>query len=76
MMRRWRRGRDTYATSLKLEARVPVPVFDALRAAGHHTEPVPGFASIVGHAGAPVLHPNGAMGGAHDPRSDDLGAAV
>jgi gamma-glutamyltranspeptidase/glutathione hydrolase len=75
---RWLLGRTVGApsTALKLEARVPPAVFEALRAAGHETEWLPEFSSAVGHAGALVLHPNGVISGAFDPRSDGSVAAA
>jgi gamma-glutamyltranspeptidase/glutathione hydrolase len=45
-----------------------------LRGAGHDVEILNAFTSTMGHAGAVVLHPNGMLEGATDPRSD--GAAM
>ena len=42
----------------------------ALRQAGHDIEVVEEFSDQMGHAGALVLHPNGVIAGAADPRSD------
>ncbi len=41
-----------------------------LRRAGHRVEITRAFDSTMGHAGALVLHPNGVIEGASDPRSD------
>ncbi len=75
---RWLLGRSwgSPSATLKLEARVPGHLFEALRAAGHDAELVPEFSSIMGHAGALVLHPDGVIEGAFDPRSDGAVAAA
>ena len=41
----------------------------ALREAGHEANTVAAFDSVMGHAGAIVLHPSGVIEGATDPRS-------
>jgi gamma-glutamyltranspeptidase/glutathione hydrolase len=75
---RWLLGRTwgSHSTTLKLEARISETVSAALRAAGHNTEPVPHFSAAMGHAGALVLHPNGVIEGASDPRSDGAAAGI
>jgi oxamate amidohydrolase len=69
---RWLLGRTWGQTSdtLKLEARFPPDVVEALRAMGHEVEIVGEYDEIVGHAGAIVAHPNGTLEGGTDPRSD------
>jgi gamma-glutamyltranspeptidase len=65
-------GADT--TSLKLENRFDTGLVQELIDAGHDVEFLPEFSSLVGHAGAVVLHPNGLVETATDPRAD--GAAL
>ncbi|MEM7224405.1 MAG: gamma-glutamyltransferase family protein [Pseudomonadota bacterium] len=60
---------------LRLEDRVPVELVESLRAAGHQVTLVEPFDEVMGHAGAIVLHPDGLMEGANDPRCDGLVAA-
>jgi gamma-glutamyltranspeptidase/glutathione hydrolase len=69
---RWLLGRTWGAQSvtLKLEARIAPDVVRALAAAGHDVETIEAHSDLVGHAGALVLHPNGVIAGAVDPRSD------
>ena len=50
------------------------PDLEALRDAGHDVEMVPAFDDMMGHAGAVVVHADGVIEGASDPRSD--GGAV
>jgi gamma-glutamyltranspeptidase/glutathione hydrolase len=70
---RWVLGRTWGAprTALRLEPRFDDALIDALMAAGHDldvlAEP---YSDVMGHAGAVVLHPNGGLEGAHDPRAD------
>jgi gamma-glutamyltranspeptidase/glutathione hydrolase len=74
---RWLLGRTWGAatTTLKIEDRFDPAVIDQLKCSGHDIEVVEGFADIMGHAGAIVLHPDGLMEGASDPRSDGAVAA-
>lgn len=65
-------GADT--TSLKLEKRFDPGLMQALKDAGHDVEWLPDYSSLVGHAGAVVLHPDGLVETATDPRAD--GAAL
>ena len=62
-------------TDLRIEARFPDQVIDALRQAGHDVAVVADFDQVMGHAGAAVLHPSGILEGANDPRSDGAVAA-
>jgi gamma-glutamyltranspeptidase/glutathione hydrolase len=69
---RWLLGRTWGQTSdtLKLEARFPAEVVEALERMGHEVEIVADYDEIVGHAGAIMRHPNGVLEGGTDPRSD------
>jgi gamma-glutamyltranspeptidase/glutathione hydrolase len=62
---------------LTVESRFDEGVVAQLRAAGHDVamldEP---YADSMGHAGAVVLHPNGTLEGAHDPRADGGAAGL
>ena len=76
---RWVLGRTWGAdrTSLRLEPRSDGNLIDALQSAGHEidvlTEP---YSDVMGHAGAVVLHKDGSLEGAHDPRADGGAAGV
>ena len=69
---RWLLGRTwgDASTSLKVESRLDPAVCEALRAAGHELETIGAFDDLAGHAGAVVLHPDGRMEAASDPRAD------
>jgi len=69
---RWLLGRTwgSRSITLKLEKRFPVALEKRLLQAGHIVERVQEFSSLVGHAGALVLHRNSVISGACDPRSD------
>ncbi|WP_138465954.1 gamma-glutamyltransferase family protein [Poseidonocella sp. HB161398] len=67
-------GDDT--TTLKLEDRFDPALVDALKAAGHQVEMIPGFSDLAGHAGAVVLHPKGLREAASDPRADGAALAL
>jgi gamma-glutamyltranspeptidase/glutathione hydrolase len=70
---RWVLGRTwgEPRTALRLEPRFDDALIDALVHAGHDVELVGDpYSGIMGHAGAVVLHPDGNLEGAHDPRSD------
>jgi gamma-glutamyltranspeptidase/glutathione hydrolase len=73
---RWLLGRTwgEESVTLKLEARFDPAVIEQLSAAGHDVELLAPFTSVMGHAGALVLHDDGLIEGAADPRSD--GAAI
>jgi gamma-glutamyltranspeptidase/glutathione hydrolase len=69
---RWLLGRTwgQASVTLKLESRIGSEVIDALARAGHAVEVLEPYSDLVGHAGALVLHPDGVIAGAADPRSD------
>ncbi len=69
---RWLLGRTwgEETTSLKIESRFSSQVLDALKGAGHDVEPVDAYSDMMGHAGAAVVHADGLMEGAADPRSN------
>ena len=74
---RWLLGRTwgSAVTNLRLEARFPDRLVQQLMDAGHDVEVLAeSYSDTMGHAGAVVLHPNGTLEGAHDPRAD--GGAV
>jgi oxamate amidohydrolase len=75
---RWLLGRTwgDMSVSLKVESRFEPSVIAALRAAGHDVETIAPYSDLVGHAGALVLHPNGVIAGAADPRSDGCVAGL
>lgn len=76
---RWILGRTwgTSITNLRLEARFEESVVERLRRAGHDVAVLPdAYNEVMGHAGAVVLHPDGTIEGAHDPRSDGGAAGV
>jgi gamma-glutamyltranspeptidase/glutathione hydrolase len=69
---RWFVGRtwgSAHGTVL-LEGRFDGNLIDRLVSVGHDVEVTAPYASNMGHAGAVVLHPNGTLEGAHDPRAD------
>lgn len=63
------------ATSLRIEENMPSKLVDALKSAGHEVETVTALNDMMGHAGAVVLHENGLLESANDPRSDGLALA-
>ena len=73
---RWLLGRawGDQSTSLKMEDSFGPEVLQTLRDLGHEVESVPAPSSLMGHAGAVVLHPDGLMEGAADARSDGCAA--
>lgn len=75
---RWLLGRTwgSDITNLRIENRFPPEVYAALENAGHDVEVIGDFDEVMGHAGALVLHPNGLIEGASDPRSDGAVAAL
>jgi oxamate amidohydrolase len=76
---RWVLGRTwgTPRTALRLESRFDGNLIDALAAAGHDIEVLDeAYSDVMGHAGAVVLHPDGSLEGAHDPRADGGAAGV
>src|SRR5262249_45657593 len=76
---RWLPGRAWGAThpNLRMESRFDGNLIDRLLAAGHDVEVLPeAYADVMGHAGAAVLHPDGTLEAAHDPRADGGAAGV
>ena len=73
---RWLLGRTwgDASETLKLEARFEMGVARALREWGHEVEILEPYDEAVGHAGAIVRYPSGALEGAADPRSDGAAA--
>ena len=70
---RWLLGRTWGSphTNLRLEARFSSGVIDRLISAGHDVDVLAeDYSDTMGHAGAVVLHPDGTLEGAHDPRAD------
>jgi gamma-glutamyltranspeptidase/glutathione hydrolase len=70
---RWLLGRTWGSpnSNLRMESRFDGNVIDRLLSAGHDVEVIPeSHSDTMGHAGAVVLHPDGSMEGAHDPRAD------
>ena len=74
---RWLLGRTwgDDSTTLKIEDRFALDLYDELVAAGHEVELLPAYSATMGHAGAIVRHPDGVLEGATDPRSDGQVAA-
>ncbi|WCM26857.1 gamma-glutamyltransferase [Sphingomonas sp. QA11] len=74
---RWLLGRTwgENSTTLKIEDRFALDLYEDLRAAGHQVELMPAFTATMGHAGAIVRHADGLLEGATDPRSDGQVAA-
>src|SRR5205814_4851439 len=76
---RWLLGRTWGSphTNLRLEARFDAGLAERLAAAGHDVEMLAEpYSDTMGHAGAVVLHPDGNLEGAHDPRADGAAAGV
>jgi gamma-glutamyltranspeptidase/glutathione hydrolase len=76
---RWLLGRTwgSTHTNLRLEARFDGRLLDRMSSAGHDVEVLPdAYSDLMGHAGAVVLHPDGMLEGAHDPRADGGAAGV
>ncbi|MGA7485487.1 MAG: gamma-glutamyltransferase, partial [Xanthobacteraceae bacterium] len=76
---RWLLGRTWGAThtNLRVEARFDAELVDRLMSAGHDVEVLPApYSDLMGHAGAVVLHGDGTLEGAHDPRADGGAAGV
>src|ERR1700730_10518569 len=69
---RWLLGRTWGAaqTNVRMEARFDGNLIDRRVSAGHDIEVLPEpYSDVMGHAGAVVLHPDGTMEAAHDPRA-------
>jgi gamma-glutamyltranspeptidase/glutathione hydrolase len=76
---RWLLGRTWGAahTNLRMESRFDGHLIDRLMSAGHDVDALPdAYSDTMGHAGAVVIHPNGTLEGAHDPRADGGAAGV
>jgi oxamate amidohydrolase len=76
---RWLLGRTwgSPRTSLRVEARLAAHLTDELMSAGHDVDVLAQpYADTMGHAGAVVLHPDGSLEGAHDPRADGGAAGL
>jgi gamma-glutamyltranspeptidase/glutathione hydrolase len=76
---RWLLGRTwgSPRTSLRMESRFDGGLIDRMLAAGHDVEVLPAaYSDTMGHAGAVVLHPDGTLEGAHDPRADGGAAGL
>jgi gamma-glutamyltranspeptidase/glutathione hydrolase len=76
---RWVVGRTwgSAHASLMLEGRFDGNLIDRLLSAGHDVMPLSdSYSGMMGHAGAVVLHPDGTMEGAHDPRADGGAAGL
>jgi gamma-glutamyltranspeptidase/glutathione hydrolase len=76
---RWLLGRTwgSPRTNLRMESRFDGGLIGRLKAVGHDVEVLPeDYSDTMGHAGAVVLHPDGTLEGAHDPRADGGAAGV
>lgn len=76
---RWLLGRTwgSTVTNLRMESRFDGNLVDRLMSAGHDVEVLAdAYSDTMGHAGAVVLHPNGTLEGAHDPRADGGAAGL
>ena len=76
---RWLLGRTwgSTVTNLRVEARFDGNLVDRLLSAGHDVDVLSDdYSDTMGHAGAVVLHKNGALEGGHDPRADGGAAGV
>jgi gamma-glutamyltranspeptidase len=76
---RWLLGRTwgSTVTTLRMESRFDGNLVDRMLSAGHDVEVLPeAYSDTMGHAGAVLLHPNGTLEGAHDPRADGGAAGI
>jgi gamma-glutamyltranspeptidase/glutathione hydrolase len=76
---RWLLGRTwgSSVTNLRMESRFDGNLADRLASAGHDVALLPEpYSDTMGHAGAVVLHPDGTLEGAHDPRADGGAAGL
>jgi gamma-glutamyltranspeptidase/glutathione hydrolase len=76
---RWLLGRTwgSTVTNLRMESRFDGNLIDQLLSAGHEVDVLPdAYSDTMGHAGAVVLHPDGTLEGAHDPRADGGAAGL
>jgi gamma-glutamyltranspeptidase len=64
-------------TNLRLEEGFDGHLVDRLLSAGHDVEVLgERYSDLMGHAGAVILHPDGMLEGAHDPRADGGAAGL
>ena len=76
---RWLLGRTwgSTHTNLRMESRFDGNLIDRLLSAGHDVAVLDeAYSDTMGHAGAVVLHPQGSLEGAHDPRADGGAAGI
>ena len=76
---RWLLGRTwgSTITNLRMESRFDGNLVDRLLSAGHDVAVLnEAYSDTMGHAGAVVLHVDGTLEGAHDPRADGGAAGV
>jgi oxamate amidohydrolase len=76
---RWLLGRTwgSTVTNLRLEDGFDGNLIDRLLSAGHDVDVLDArYSDTMGHAGAVILHPDGTLEGAHDPRADGGAAGV
>ena len=76
---RWLLGRTwgSTHTNLRMESRFDGNLIDRLMSAGHDVQVLDdAYSDTMGHAGVVVLHPDGTLEGAHDPRSDGGAAGL
>jgi gamma-glutamyltranspeptidase/glutathione hydrolase len=76
---RWLLGRTwgSTHTNFRMESRFDGNLIDRMLAAGHDIEVLgEPYSDLMGHAGAVVLHGDGTLEGAHDPRADGGAAGV
>jgi gamma-glutamyltranspeptidase/glutathione hydrolase len=76
---RWLLGRTwgSTHTNLRMESRFDGNLIDRLLSAGHEVAVLDeAYSDTMGHSGAVVLHANGSLEGAHDPRADGGAAGV
>ncbi len=76
---RWLLGRTwgSIHTNLRIESRFDGGLVDRLMSAGHDVDVLgDAYSDTMGHAGAVILHSDGALEGGHDPRADGGAAGV
>jgi oxamate amidohydrolase len=76
---RWLLGRTwgSAITNLRMESRFDGNLIDQLMSTGHDVQVLDEvYSDTMGHAGAVVLHPNGTLESAHDPRADGGGIGL
>src|ERR1041384_4603734 len=76
---RWLLGRTwgSTVTNLRMETPFDGNLIDRVPIAGHDIDVLPdAYSDTIGHAGAVVLHADGTLEGAHDPRANGGAAGV